>query len=125
MIPHRQEVLESLVNMSAPLEEIRSQLREFSWDSDKELVTLTVERVKDVLGGYIQGLVPADIVQEWAEAIEGRDDIGFELSHKDAIVDVLHELANPALYGSLKTGSAAELLSRLTTITKSRTDRKG
>ena len=52
-----------------------------------------------VLRRFETGEIGAAEVEEWANAIEIRDDIGFEAESDDVVRDVIHVLANPELAG--------------------------
>lgn len=58
----------------------------------------------------LQSELSAEQVAEWADAIEVRDDVGFE---SDQVREALHVLANPALEGALDPAKAAAIRDRL------------
>lgn len=109
----RQELLDKLLAFERPIEEIESSLAQFPWDSQKELSFLSLSHISNVLRRYVQGTAKASEVESWANAIEGRDDIGFDSGDKPLIRELLHELANPILAEPLTSKRATELLQRI------------
>jgi hypothetical protein len=77
----RQQLLLELLAQDRPTATILKELADFPWDSERALVKLKRGHVIKVMEGFIAGrLSPAD-VECWANAVEGREDIGFEAGH--------------------------------------------
>ncbi len=91
---NRASTLAALVRITMPIPEAISRLAEFPWDSKSELVLLTPEDFCHVLSLFKQGSLSAAEVEDWANALECRDDVGFSTSQ---VRELLHELANPLL----------------------------
>jgi hypothetical protein len=91
------------------------ELRPFGWDSDVDLAHLTKQHFCDLLARFIEGdaNVSASVVRDWAEAIEGREDIGFEDGAEELLKKTVFELANPEINQPLTLASAKELLNQL------------
>ncbi len=111
----RNELLNDLIEMRSPISETIEKLRQFGWDSEKELVVLYRKHVVSLLNKYLNSDILAETVEEWANAIEGRDDIAFETSYESILNEAIHELANPALTAALDKVSAKNLLQELDT----------
>lgn len=109
----RQELLQALVEMTAPTEQVVQQLSHFGWDSDEELITLEPAHLRAVLVGYLDGALSAGTVEAWANALESREDIRLSSEETDAVAEVLFELANPEIQGQLTRPRAEQLLGRL------------
>ncbi len=109
----RGEVLDSLVTFDRPIELIKGALATFPWDHETTLVTLTRRHVRNVLERYQHGELGAAEIEEWASAIEGRDDVGFEDSSAKLMHEIVHRLANPLLSGDLTPDVARELIAQL------------
>ena len=75
-----------------PPAEAEQRLREFGWDSDEQLVTLRRADVQRVLDQYLLENLSAKALELWANAIEGRDDIGFEDGFEGAIKHTVFQL---------------------------------
>jgi hypothetical protein len=106
----RQELLLDLLELKRPIKEIAAALSTYPWDSDSELVLLTPGGISEILRRYVDGNVTAGDVEHWANAIEGRDDIGIKPGATRAI---LHELANPVLTQPLTPSRATVLFAML------------
>lgn len=106
----RREALRDLVLLASPVASARHSLTDFAWDSD-ELLMLDKQHVLTVLRRFDAGELPGTEVEAWANAIEMRDDIGYD--RETAVWDVLYELANPTLTEPLTRERADVLASVL------------
>jgi hypothetical protein len=89
------------------------ELAEFGWDSEEELVTLDKFHVTNMLNDYLAERRVASEIRTWAEAIEGRDDIGFSETFHEELKDAIFQLANPELSYSLSPLLAKKILGML------------
>ena len=106
MIGSRTSQLKELLHFSRPVAEVVSDLSGFGWDSEAELATLEAAHISTVLNRFLSGEISAADVEDWANAIECREDIG--LLPGSPVTDALDELANPVLTRPLTRDSAAE-----------------
>ncbi len=106
----RADVLRDLVALNRPLGELHDELSRFQWDSENELVVLRRDHVVSALGRFLAGGLTAAHVEEWANAIEGRDDIGIDESDAGNLNEILFGLANPKLEAALTMEQAKVLL---------------
>ena len=100
---NRQAVLSSLIQFSETVTRLKVALESFPWDIDKPLVTLTRHDIIAILDRFIGGEFNVDVLEEWANLVESREDIAFESGHADKIKDAIFQLANPALCGPVVT----------------------
>jgi len=114
-VKSRATLLGELVRLDRPVDRIVHEIGAFGWDSDVELFLLEKQHIRNVLARFLKGDadVSATIVRDWAEAIEGRDDIGFEDGSEELLKTILFDLANPAITVSLTRSTAEEFLRRL------------
>jgi hypothetical protein len=105
-----------LIQFKLPIQQSISDLAQFEWDSEIELVSLEAAQIQNALQLFIQGAISASEVEAWANAIECRDDIKIEPSLAN---EVLHELANPYLTHSLSVERASFWLSQVMLTKKS------
>ena len=73
----RRALLMSLIRADAPTQIVTAELAHFGWDSDVELVDLCAEDLRSVVGRFLRGEMTAGGLEQWADAVEGRDDIHF------------------------------------------------
>lgn len=104
----RKKQLEDLLRYRMSPKELRDILADFPWDSDEELVLLERQHVTAVLKRYLRGEISSKEVEDWANVIECREDIGYE-----EIADVVHLLANPAITEELTETIATQLIAEL------------
>lgn len=109
----RTDALRDLITAREPFEEAISRLRTFPWDSDRTLVELDRSDVVRVLRRYLQGELSAERCIEWADAIESRDDVGFEPQQTEILKLAIFNIANPALCGPLSQEGARDWITLL------------
>ena len=107
----RTAALNDLVTLSRPLPDVLGDLRVFGWDSADLLVTLTPSHIASVLNRFLCTELDGSVVENWANAIEGRDDIDY--STPQGVPLAIYELANPLLTQPLTRQSAQQLVARL------------
>ncbi|MFM7438233.1 MAG: hypothetical protein ACKO2V_06445 [Snowella sp.] len=93
----RQEYLNALVNLDQPLSTILPILKTFPWDNNQTIITLKKEHLIQILNQYFDHSLSATDLENWANAIECREDITYETEDKDFINDIIFDLANPIL----------------------------
>ncbi|MEM7050379.1 MAG: hypothetical protein AAF604_12005 [Acidobacteriota bacterium] len=103
----RKSVLEDLLALRRPLAAVEAKLRRFDWDCKEPLVSLGSVAVESVLTSFVTGNLTPNEVENWANAIESRDDID---TPDQKALEILHSLANPALEGSLSVSKATRMI---------------
>lgn len=109
----RTTVLLKLLAYEGAIEQLTDALKQFPWDYEVELVTLTRGHVKHVLQRYIDKDLTAQQVEDWANAIECREDIGFEVGYEEWLQESIHHLANPLLTRAITPQAAQDFLGDL------------
>lgn len=106
----REEILLDLINYDSDLSIIEKKLKWFPWDSEKELVCLTKQKMVDILTRYIYKDISINDLIYWASIIENREDIWFE---DDSIQELIFFIANPDINGSFSIAIANEFLNKM------------
>jgi hypothetical protein len=106
--------LEDLLRLRTPLAKAQERLRGSDWDSDEELVALTRADLVRVLDQYLVNKLSAQDVESWANAVEGRDDVGLEGGFEALLKATVFQLANPRLTSHLTSAAAEGLRKQLT-----------
>lgn len=96
-----------------PINEAISALSDINWDSDTIEAELTRADIRKLLNRYINNEITESDVESWANAIECREDIGFETGQEELIKTIIFELANPLLTKNLTLETATTLNLRL------------
>jgi hypothetical protein len=65
-----------------------------------------------MLERFLSGDLTSGDLERWANAIEGREDIGLDADAADALKEVIFELANPLIQGATMTESARAWVAR-------------
>jgi hypothetical protein len=105
----RKEILKELVRLSTNLDSIKSDLSKFSWDSEEELYIINKDDIQYILSRYLSFEIDNIQLEDWANAIEGREDIGYE---NEELEDIIFKLSNPMLHGEISFEQANIILSQ-------------
>ncbi len=98
-----------LLLFSYPIEQLVAELKKYPWDADKEIVTLTRLHLTSVVDRYLLGELTELDLDLWSNAIESREDIGFENGYEEVLREAIHQLANPLLTVPLNIRTAQSL----------------
>ena len=90
----RIDLVTALVRNARTSTEDIEALKAYGWDCEMPLVTLRKTDVLSVLAQFRAGSLTAEEVCNWADRIEGRDDIDCE---EDAVDEAIFWLANPSI----------------------------
>lgn len=92
------EILLNLIHFKMDISTLKERIKKMNFDSDTELVIITRHIIKDVLKKALNNEISFSELEEWANLIECREDIGFE---NNIIQEVIFRIANPYLYGDI------------------------
>ena len=92
------DILLNLINFAKDISAIKSDLAKIGFNSESELVTITKNTIANILNRVIDKEISYDLLEEWANLIECREDIGYE---DEILQEIIFELANPRLYGEI------------------------
>jgi hypothetical protein len=106
----RLKAVQSLIELSHSLDSVAEQIRGFKWDYEGKPVELTSCHLMKILNAFLDKKMSAADVEQWANLVEGREDISFESSSEEWIGQVIHELANPYLTQPLNENRVRELI---------------
>ncbi|MBB5159621.1 hypothetical protein [Saccharopolyspora phatthalungensis] len=95
------------------MHEAIAELRTFPWDCDEELVTLGPSELRTAIEKFLVGNLSAQELEDWANAVEGRDDIDFA---PEEMTDLVAEIANPLLFEAITPESMTNLANRLSVL---------
>jgi hypothetical protein len=109
----RREALESLLLLRDPVQAAIQRVSSFPWDSEVRLAVLTRADAHRVVTGFLEGSLSAEECEEWANAVEGRDDVGLENGSEELLKEFLFELGTPELTRPLTQSTAKEWILKL------------
>lgn len=101
-------LITELLCCERPASDVVADLAAYGWDSDAPLAELKPSHVQHAIHRYVRAELSATQLEEWANAIECRDDIAYEPSSVEG--EVIFELANPELTMPFSASRAEELL---------------
>lgn len=105
---NRLDALKALIEAELPISQAIARMSQFAWDSEEYLAVLTPENLERVLNLFTEGYLTASDVEDWANALEYRDDLALS---EPVVSEVLYELANPLLTHALSPERGYHLLS--------------
>jgi hypothetical protein len=109
----RRRVLTAILAQDGELASNLSELEALGWDSDVHLAVLTREHARRLLDAFLARQVSAVECEQWAEALEAREDVGFEAGNEELLKRLVFELANPDITEPLTPQRGAALRSDL------------
>lgn len=110
---NRKELLNKLIKMDGSIEFLNLELAKFGWDSEKDLVILKKQHILEIFNKFLRGEIKKQDIANWAEAIECREDIGFETNYKKLISEIIFDLANSDVAGILTENKAKIFITKL------------
>lgn len=110
----RIKLVQACIGLPVDFDELRRQIAKFGWDYDGQIkAVLSRADVATILQRYLKSEIGNKQIEDWADFLEGRDDIAFENGAEAILNEVIHVLANPELHGNMTIKSAQELLPEL------------
>lgn len=108
----RKELVKSLIEYKGDIDGIIEELSQYPYDSE-QLVVLTRRHIINVLERFLEDEFLSSEVQFWADAIETREDIQYEIGYEEVITDALLKLSQLQLEGTLDQDSAKQMMLEL------------
>src|SRR6266550_1992906 len=94
---NRQQVVSELIHLSRDIESLSQDLKKIGWNSNEPPTALTREIISNILDRFLSGQLSAKQLEDWANLIEGREDVEFDPSNEKVIADAIFLLANPEI----------------------------
>ncbi len=94
----RVEILKDLVTLKSDSSQLEKELAQYPWDMEEPLLILRKQDIIAVVQRCINNEILFKDLNDWANVIELRDDIGFE---DEEVKQLIFELANPEINGVL------------------------
>ena len=104
------DILLNLINFAKDMSAIKSDLAKRGFNSESELVTITKNTIVNILNRVIDKEISYELLEEWANLIECREDIGYE---DEILQEIIFELANSCLYGEIDEGKICMILDEI------------
>ena len=98
----RRSLLESLVALTGNIEAIFVSLRASALAASGSSVQIDRANVRHAIEAFLKGEISADLLERWAEAVHGADDVALEPADKAFLSEALFELSTPELFGSME-----------------------
>ena len=104
------DILLNLINFAKDISAIKRDLAKIGFDSESGLVAITKNTIANILNRVIDKEISYDLLEEWANLIECREDIGYE---DEILQEIIFELANPCLYGEIDEEKICMILDKI------------
>ena len=108
---NREDILNDLINLKNSLTELQVELSQYSWDIETPALIINKKDFTNVLQRCIDGKLTFLEIENWANAIECRDDLGFEDTNMQ---EMIFELANPDINGEITKEQLKKIIYKLT-----------
>lgn len=119
LTPVQLDNLNALANLNQPLSTILPILKTLPWDSNQAIITLKKDHLIHILNQYLNHSLSAIDLENWANAIECREDITYETEGEDFINDIIFDLANPILNAPISPELVKQYITQLSNSTLS------
>lgn len=107
----RAEVLRELIAYRSDPSPLMQELASFGWDwpAEEPLAVLTRRDLLTVIERFLAGELSAAQLEDWAERLECREDLGFEPGYEGLVDDVFFRLATPCINEPLTPESVSRM----------------
>lgn len=109
----RRDALVDLIELRVTPGEAVAAAKQLPWDSDVELVILSRANVAVLLTRYLHRELSTADLEAWANAVEGREDIGVGPGDEESLRAFVFETANPVLAEPISDDYAHRWLKRV------------
>lgn len=106
----RFDVLRDLIAFNKPVSVLADSLSKFDWDYEGQPLIVMASQIREVLQRFLAAEYSAQELEDWANLVEGREDLEFEEEKHDEIANVIYCLANPVLEGEITADSCEALI---------------
>ncbi len=106
-------LLKKIIEADGDIDALIREISHYSWDYTGEPVIMKRSDIKNILLRYVHGEFSECHVHEWADFFELRDDIDYPPNDQNVISEIMHELANPEIEGSLTIERARLIVEKL------------
>jgi hypothetical protein len=107
---HKTSILLDLVHFKNDIDTLKNMLSQIGFDSETELVSMSRDNIVEILQRSLDKKISFLELEEWANLIECREDIGFE---DEKTQEMIFKLANPYLHGKLDEKQVLSYLNEL------------
>jgi hypothetical protein len=107
---NKTSILLDLVHFKNNIDTLKNMLSQIGFDSETELVSMSRDDIAEILQRSLDKKISFLEIEEWANLIECREDIGFEDKKTQ---EMIFKLANPYLYGELDEKQVLNYLNEL------------
>ena len=107
---NKTSILLDLVHFKNNIDTLKNMLSQIGFDSEIELVSMSRDNIVEILQRSLDKKISFLELEEWANLIECREDIGFD---DEKTQEMIFKLANPYLYGKLDEKQVLSYLNEL------------
>ena len=107
---NKASILLDLLHFKNNIDTLRNMLSQIDFDSETELVSMSRDDIVEILQRSLDKKISFLGLEEWANLIECREDIGFD---DEKTQEMIFKLANPYLYGELYEKQVLSYLNEL------------
>lgn len=98
----RRSLLESLVAFTGNVEATLASLPTSALAGPRAPVQIDRANIRLAVEAFLKGELSADLLERWAEAVHGADDVVLDPADETFLSAALFELSTPELFGSME-----------------------
>jgi|SRR5688572_29158397 hypothetical protein len=107
---NRKDILKDLVCLNGNLATLQDELSQYPWDAKAPSLIISKNDFYTVFKRCIEGEINFEDLVNWANTIECRDDLDFEV---EEMQEIIFELANPEINGEITKERLNEIVKEL------------
>ncbi|NQX82260.1 MAG: hypothetical protein HRT66_09750 [Flavobacteriaceae bacterium] len=94
----RKEILEKIISFDGELSVLKKELSKYPWDVEEPYLVISKSKFIKILKKSIDQVITFEDLEYWANIIECRDDLDFEV---ELIQEMVFELSSPEINGEI------------------------
>lgn len=113
---NRAELLTQIARFQIEISSAIKEFQKYSWDCERDLYILTKSDLLRVFKKYLSNSITEKEINEWANFLECREDLGYENESGELLKQIIIDLANPDLSEPISKKLITNYEKKLTTI---------
>ena len=110
MMRNRKDILMDLICFNGNLLTLQNELSQYFWDVEEPILIISKVELSDVLKRCVEDEISFEELENWANAIECRDDLDFKGVEMQ---EIIFELASPEVNGEIRKERLQEIIDEL------------
>ncbi len=109
----RSELIKGIAQIGANYIDYKNKIQQYPWDCHSELYFLTKQDLISVFRRFLSGELDSTAIDDWANFLECRDDLGYQFEYEDELKEMIFLLANSEINSSIDNNLITRLLKQV------------